>query len=390
MKRRCTLFAVLIVVILLSGCSSLLYKDYESIQEYIPAAQEKSDDEGKINVRNFAALKQALLDFVYAGDNEGIVVFEQSYEGEITEDLASACWQVRTQDALCAYCVENIAYEINHIVTISEAKIYISFSEKSDSADKIKRLSFSTGLENLIKEALEKGDRRLAVLVSRSQYNAEDVESSVISVYRQNPTLIPREPFVNVNMYSGTGAQRLYEININYGMTQDELEQRTAQLRAIDAFASVDLENTSEVMRAYMACKYLTENCTVSDSDSDNTAYSALINNSADSEGIALAYVVLCRQLKMDCRIVYGQRYWSDYCWNIIKVGEFYYHVDAARAITSGLEGSFLQGDESFWGSYRWDVASYPKCIGPLKYADILPLINSYQEESAPEADVGE
>ena len=60
------------------------------------------------------------------------------------------------------------------------------------------------------------------------------------------------------------------------------------------------------MQRAYTAFEYLMYNCTVSDNAAENTAYSALVNASANSEGLAFAYVELCRQLGIDCRIVYG------------------------------------------------------------------------------------
>lgn len=352
----------------LCGCSGLYNKEYLSVNDYVPAVQENYSSKDKINVRNFSGLKQAILRFAYAGETEGRVVFDSSYEGDPLEDMASACWQVRTQDALCAYCVENIAYELTKIVTTNEASVYINYSSFCESADNIIHLPFSYGIESRLEEALENRNRNLVVLVSSSSYSAEDIEGLLTKIYRENPTLVPREPQASVNMYSGTGSQRLYEISINYGLTSEELEQRMAALQAIDAFSGVNVSGLSEYQRALMACQYLMDNCRLTDSSSDNTAYAALVNHQANSEGMAFAYVELCRQLDLECNIVYGQLFWEDYCWNIVKVDGNYYHVDASECIRSGLEGSFLKNDESFWGNYRWDVASYPKCTGELSY----------------------
>ena len=122
----------------------------------------------------------------------------------------------------------------------------------------------------------------------------------------------------------------------------------------------------------YAAYEYLVDNCLVSGVSSENTAYSALVQKSANSEGIAFAYVELCRQLGVDCRIVYGQLDWHEHCWNIIKLDGSYYHVDVSAAGAKGIEASFLKNDEGFWGLYRWDVASYPKCAGELEYSDLI------------------
>ena len=196
--------------------------------------------------------------------------------------------------------------------------------------------------------------------------------AAVTRVYREDPALVPKEPLASVNMYSGTGAQRLYEISINYGMTSDELDARTAQLQAVDAFAELDTSGMSEAELAYAACEYLMEHCAVSEDKSENTAYAALVGGRANSEGTALAYIVLCRELGVDCRIVYGQEDWTEHCWNIVRIDGSYYHVDISAAIEDGAEAGFLMNDEMAWGHYRWDVSSYPKCSGELRYSDLL------------------
>lgn len=359
------------VCISLCGCSGMYNKEYLSVNEYVPAVQEDYSSKDKINVRTFSGLKQAILRFAYAGESEGRIIFDSSYDGDPLEDMASACWQVRIQDALCAYCVENIAYELAKIVTTNEATVYISYSNFCAGADEILHLPYSFSVEQTLRETLESRDRQLVVLVSSSSYSAEDIEGLLTRVYRENPTVVPREPRASVTMYSGTGSQRLYEININYGLTSEELEQRMAALSAVDAFSSLDTENLSSGQLALAACQYLMDNCQLSESGADNTAYAALVNRQANSEGIAFAYVELCRQLRLECHIVYGQHIWQDHCWNIINIDGSYYHVDASACITEGLEGNFLMNDEGFWGSYRWDVASYPKCTEELRYRDL-------------------
>ena len=370
-KRLGALAALLLAMCLLCGCS-LLNNEYVSIKDYTPSVQEESSDDGKVTVKNFSALKQALLKMAYAGKTEGTIVFDAAYDGDTTADMASACWQVRTQDALCAYCVENMAYEINKIVTISEASVYISYSDVSEAAGAIRHLAFSSGVDNIIRDAFSEGEKKLVVLISRSSYSAEDMAAAVTRVYREDPALVPKEPLASVNMYSGTGAQRLYEISINYSMTSDELDARTAQLQAVDAFAELDTSGMSEAELAYAACEYLMEHCAVSVDKSDNTAYAALVGGRANSEGAALAYIVLCRELGVDCRIVYGQEDWIEHCWNIVRIDGSYYHVDITAAIENGAEAGFLMNDEMAWGHYRWDVSSYPKCSGELRCSDLL------------------
>ena len=155
-------------------------------------------------------------------------------------------------------------------------------------------------------------------------------------------------------------------------MTAEEMNARTARLRAVDAFSDLDKTDMSEAQLAYAAYEYLTDNCSVSDDKNNNNAYAALVEGRANSEGLAFAYVELCRQLGVDCRIVYGQKDWQEHCWNIVRLDGSYYHVDVSAAITYGPGDGFLMNDEQAWSKYRWDVASYPKCAGELNLGDIV------------------
>ena len=301
---------------------------------------------------------------------------------------------MRTQDALCAYCVENIAYELNKIVTINEASIYISYSGVTVSPDEIEHLSFSSEAETELLAAMSRGDRRIALLVGRSGFSADEMAAQVVKAYRENPTVVPREPRASVTMYSGTGAQRLYEVVFNYGMGTEELSRKREELSAFDPFASLETEALSDAERAWTAFRYLADNCTLDEESGLNTAYAALIGGKADSEGFAFGYVELCGRLGLDCRIVYGQYAWEEHCWNIVRFGGSSYHADVSKAAVNGFENTFLKNDEDFWGAYRWDVSSYPKCTGTIDLSELFPEETEAEDlllpEESTEAEPGE
>ena len=373
MKKKLTsLLWCLTAASLLCGCS-WLDKEYVSIHDYVASEEEQSITGSRITVHSFKALLSALLGMTYAGRTEGSIVFDPAYVGDAGEDMERACRILRTEDALCAYCVENISYEFNKIVTINEANVTISYSKVSESPKRIVHLGFSSEAESAILEAFEKGTRILTLLVDRSGFSAEDMAAQVVKTYRDNPTVIPKKPEAAVNVFSGAGAQRLYEIHIDYGLSTAMLWQCRMELEIFKPFAGLDKSSLSEVERAYAACRYLVENCTITDNPEENSAYAALIQKSANSEGLAFAYVELCRQLGVDCRIVYGQRDWKEHCWNIVRMDDSYYHVDITQCAKGGPALGFMQNDENFWGIYRWDVAAYPKCVGTKGFFDFFP-----------------
>ena len=364
-KNPVLLLLSALLVLTLCGCGGVYDKEYVSESDYVPQVQDNSSSDGKITVRSFSGLKQAIIKLVSENSEAGTVVFDPAYDGDTAEDLDDACWQVMTRDALCVYCVEDIQYELRKIVTYYEADINISYTTAAKTAGDIEHVAYSTGAVSIIRDAISQSRTKLVILISNSAYGATDMESLVQEVYRANPATAPCEPRVNVNMYSGSGSQRLYDIRLNYLLTSDELKQRKAALDNINAFGGVDTESMTELEKAELARDYLVSHCSLAAEGQAGTVYSALVEHFADSEGIALGYVELCRQLGLDCQIVFGQRNWSDHCWNIIGIGGDYYHVDITNSI-GGAGSPFLNSDAMMWELYRWDTASYPYCEGEL------------------------
>ena len=358
--------------LLLCGCGDFFDRDYLSVTDYeIPAQEPPAED--SVTVRDLAELRQFLTGLLNDQASEGRIVFDSSYAGDINADIASACWQVRTQDAFFAYCVANISYDVSKLVNHYEARFTISYNEAGEDPDSIVRLQLTTGLAEQLRQAIAGGDSRLVVLIGRSSMTAEDVENLASKVYRENPIIEPREPRVTVNMLSGTGSQRLYEISFNYNLSDEELQQRRAELQALEPFAEAEQIPEDSAERALLACEYLLEHSSYSESAS-NDIYAALIGGEANSEGLALADVELCRQLEVPCQVVYGQRNWRNCCWNIIQLEGKSYHVDVSACMTLGIDQGFLLPDETMWMLYRWDISSYPPCNGELRYADLRPM----------------
>lgn len=385
-KTALTILILCTSALFLGGCG-LFDSEYLVVEDYAPAVQSESSPEDRIKVSDINSLKQAISTIITEGAAEGKIVFDPAYDGDPVADMSKACWQVRTQDALCAYCVADISYELSKIVTYYEAKLYIGYTDYVESAGTIVNLPFSTGIENVIRQTLADGSTKLVMLVGHSSYSAEDVARLVSEVYRQNPALAPREPSVGVNMYSGSNMQRLYEVTLHYGMTAEEQRERTAMLREFSPFEGLDLTGLDAGQRARLAFDYLCESSTVDNSGGKNTVYAALIGKTADSEGLALGYLELCRQLGVECIVVYGQHEWQEHCWNIIRADDRYYHVDVGLMDARDAELCFMKTDEDFWSTYRWDMSSYPACM-PLPEPSEAPASDGETESALEPEDI--
>lgn len=381
-KKEFSILILLVLVLLFLSACAVYNKEYISETDYVSPIQIRSD-ENRIIVRNLNELKIAVRSVIdqYKESEESIIAFDPAYDGDPNSDISAACKQAITENAFCAYCVEDISYNLYKVVTYYEATITVHFAEtvKND----ITRLAYSGELKQYIGDAIENRSRQLVLLVDYSNYNEDDIMGMVSDYYINNPLSVPKSPNASVNVYSGSGKQKLYEINIDYGLSEEELAEKT--VRAAE-FVFPDLEGIEEMdelEKAAYACSFLIRNTEYSSSRSDNTAYSSLIERKANSQGLSLAFIELCNRLGIDCRLVYGQKNWQNHYWNIIRIDGNYYHVDIESCINDGIKAGFLLNDERMWITYRWNMSGYPQCSDVINYSERLfaPYLNEKEPE---------
>ncbi|MBR4549628.1 MAG: hypothetical protein IKO83_06890 [Oscillospiraceae bacterium] len=384
MKRRLALILLLAAAALsLCGCGRIFDTEYvveTSFEPVVNAAAPEADDTTAASLDD---LMEVLRGMVAEGDVSRVIRFDPAYTGDVSADLASACWQIRTQDALCAYCVENISYELSKIVNHYEALLSVQYSKTAEALESIVQLPYAADAGELLREAMVTGQRSLVLLIERSSYSAEALEDFILQIYHEAPTISPLEPRVSVSMTSGADTQRLYVIDFDYGMSAEEHAARCEAMAALDLFMGTDLSGLSEAERALLACCGLIVRSRYTEDSAKDSVYDALIGREANDHGLALAYVEYCRRMGLDCETIHGQRGGEAYTWNIVQIDGAYYHVDTAVCSRLGVEAGFLLDDESAWGTYRWDYFAYPHCTGPLTYAE---LVHPSPDRAVPDA----
>ena len=367
-------------MVFLSSCG-LYNKEYVSVSDYSQESRQDTMDSEIISVSDSSQLEMAVISIIEHYEDSNVIVFDSGYNGDPTSDLSSVCRQIVQRNPLCAYCVENITFDIYKVPAYYEAKINVHFAEQSIGIGEIIRLNYGGEIKSVLSKAMKNGDKKIAVLVNRSTLSADDIIKESESIYYSSPLSFPSEPSVSVNIYSDNGNKRLYEISIDYGVS-DEQYNLFKDSTGSFSFQAGDTAELNELEKVSLAVSYLLSNCTVSENSSDNTAFSALIQGKADSEGLSLAMISLCSTLNIDCKIVKGQHEWKNHYWNIVRIDGSYYHIDMERCITEDASKGFLLNDDSMWNSYRWDLSGYPQCNGPLTYrSEMLEDLTSGRED---------
>lgn len=105
-----------------------------------------------------------------------------------------------------------------------------------------------------------------------------------------------------------------------------------------------------------------------------HNAYGALVKKKAVCDGISSAFALISQKLGFDCFVVTGQAnfrtlQFSEHAWNVIKIGDFFYHIDATWDINhkEQMGGYFYDyfcvNDDSICRDHEWDINMTPACV---------------------------
>ena len=219
----------------------------------------------------------------------------------------------------------------------------------------------------LIGVALEQYDPGVVILVG--EYIPTDVAQIAEDYALRNPSAVMETPQVTAEVYPNTGEQRVLELKFTYQTSRDELRQMRTQVEPVFDAAALYVSGDDVDMRKYSQLyAFLMERFTDYQVKTSITpAYSLLRHGVGDSKTFAAVYAEMCRRAGMECQIVIGTRDGEPWCWNMVQIDGFYYHVDLLK---SWGEGGFRKQTDSQMTDYVWDYSSYPTCIGAPPVTD--------------------
>lgn len=149
------------------------------------------------------------------------------------------------------------------------------------------------------------------------------------SVYREILNEDYRYFYVNAGFgYSYYPNGEIISINITYNMSKAEAETKLADLEIAISKALYGTDPSwSDMEKALYINDYLARTCEYDTTLTKFTAYDALVEKTAVCQGYSLAYQLLAGKLGLRCEIVTSES--LNHAWNLIKIGNDYFHVDA-------------------------------------------------------------
>lgn len=341
-KRLCA--GGLSLLLLLSGCSGMLERSYTSVQSHTQHVGSQSG--AALEAQNYQQLVSAVLYLVTQHTEEGVIRL-YNYTGDVESDLGRACLEVAEKDPLGAFAVEEIRHDISRIVSFYEAQVDIAYLRTAEEMSQIVSVTGSGAIKQVLREAFSQLDTKALLRLSYYAEGEDYLTSLIRQAYYDTPLSAFGIPEITISLYPESGIQRIAEIDLHYPVEPETLSIRQEEL----AQAAAHLLSTSTEPDAKGLYELLLDHVSLS---AGNTAYDALVSGTADAEGLALAYKLLCDEVGLTCNVVQGEGAHS--FWNIVTTASGSRHVDCANALF-GLTDHQLEQV----GGYEWG-GSYPIC----------------------------
>ncbi len=352
-------FAALTLALLtvLSGCSAMLEREYQSVEPHVRLSVAE-DDSNAVWAESYSELQSAILAQVKAHQEVGVIRLK-NWKGDVEEQLTRACDEISHSDPLGAYAVDRIQHSFTRMVSYYEATITIDFRR---TAEQIAAVTTVTGSGAIRAELVDALDGFVPETVFQINYfdetqDADYIRNLIREAYYDLPAAALGMPEAQVNLYPDAGSRRVVEVLLTYPEDTKTLQGKRVQLE--DAATDlVEPYRTGLADRVLASVLFSTlRERSDADGAAGSTAYHALVEGAADSEGMALAYKELCDLTELPCQVVEGDLDGVPHFWTIVTLEEGSFHVDPSRE-----DGILLTDAQMAQAGYTWPEGEYPVC----------------------------
>lgn len=396
MKRTVSVILLLSALCsLLSGCN-VQNSSYLVITPHLDQRAEYTNVD-ELRVYNYTGLKNAINSLIVEGAEQATIRLV-NYTGDVQEDVYSACDEV-CYSPLGFYAVAYMSpRSFTNAFTYSEVDIDITYRRTAEQIAAIVQVANSVEYQAALNEAYSGYEESLTAEIKYFFPDQYDIQAMLEEHYYSSPLSCLVLPNYTLNFYSGNDTDRhqIIELTLDYQYNTEVLGYMSAGLadRAEALVREHNTEPPGSVEQIYKLFTTLLENVRYlegMENDVENdivrdlsfTAYGALVEGDATSEGCALAFKALCDLSGIESRVVKGRYNGLSHCWNIVRYQDSWYHVDTALSESDpGDEEEeyiqiFMKTDSEMDSGYVWSTSNYPACIGD---EIVYPAISVFDE----------
>lgn len=355
MKHK--LLPLLLAMSLLLGGCGWLNGSFVSVTPH--EAPKQVSHSGTVTAANYKEFVAALKQLVSAGTEVAAIHVAEYPAKALETGVKRAVFDVKHNDPIGAYAVEDIQYEIGSSSGLPAVSITVVYRHNATELQGIRRALGVTQAQTAAAAALESYQPGIVLLVS--QYEDTDFSQFVQDYASEHPETIMEVPQVTQALY-GTGESRVVELIFSYQTSRDALRRMQAQVKPVFESAVLYVSGDGDAYQKFSQLyAFLMERFDYKQETSITPAYSLLRHGIGDSRAFAQVYAAMCRDAGLTCMSVTGTRDGEPWTWNIIRDGEEFYHVDLLRCSS---DGKYRERTDEEMEGYVWDYSEYPACVG--------------------------
>lgn len=337
----------------LCGCDLWMDGSYYNVKPHLEENVGGSDQSAEVS--SYTELRQQLVELVEDGRQSSLITLSGGSQQQLRSYMEMACLYITKYNAIGAYAVDEIVYEIGTSGAKPAVAVVITYLHGRSEILRMKRTQTMDDAINVITTALEDCDASTVLKVE--QYEEMDLTQLVQDYVEDNPQSCMEMPQVIAVVYPDSGEERVIEISFTYQTSRETLRSMQSAVRQMFAsaklYVSADTEDWEKYSQLY---SFLMGRYDYTVETSITPSYSLLQHGVGDSKAFATVYAAICRQSGLDCQVVSGTRGGESWHWNILLVDGVYYHVDLLRC---SQENGFQAKTEEEMSGYVWNYSEY-------------------------------
>lgn len=354
MVKRFCLIVVLacLLCLMLSGCDGWLDGSYVSVTPH--HEQNLLTRNEVISVSTYTEMRDTLAQAIEAGTTGGVISMGEIDLSAAREYMDTAVQFLRKNNPICAYAVENIAYDIGTNRDGTVIAYQVNYYHGRSEILRIEHTQNTSDVKAAIAEALVDHDASLVLRIK--EYKAEDFTQIVCDYAYNNPDIVMEIPTISVSVYPDSGKERVVALSFTYETSKEVLLQMRKRVEQVFLSADLYVKGATQVSDIYSQLySFLMKRYEYTVETSITPSYSLLLHGVGDSRAFANVYAKMCREADLDCKVISGTKNGTPWNWNLVRLRDEYYHVDLLECEGRG-EFQMLTQDEM--DGYVWDYSS--------------------------------
>ncbi len=351
--RRLTIIFIA-CALLFSGCGFWMNKEYVSVEPYLdsPSSQNNKIPEAQ----NYIQLRDALVDLVEDSKAEGTVIISALEQENIDTYMQMAREHIKGSNAIGAYTVDEVSYEIGTSLGKAAVAVNISYNSNQASLRKMQRAKNMDEAIQILENALNKCEADVVFLVE--EYEDSDFLQLIQDYTLSRPDKVMELPQSSVSVYPEKGKQRVVDLTFAYQTSRETLRSMREAVDPVFTSARLYVSgSTNDREKLSQLYAFLMERYDYTVETSITPTYSLLCHGVGDSKAFAVVYAAMCNQAGLSCQVISGTKNAEPWYWNLVTLDGVNYHLDLLQCRRT--DGFRLHTDDQMDG-YVWDFSAYP------------------------------